>query len=451
MSTAGIVGRGIAWSAAGAMAGRVIGLANILLILTHLSVYEYGLIELTMSVVSTIGLFMLPGLTSVIIVDMGTEQASGSLGKAKGLFLQYFGLNLLLGITAWALLFFGSTIIAQLTGNLLIDVFFKAISFIFLISPFRVASSMLATVLLRYGDQSFFSVVEECVKGLFLIIAFYGYDLGAMGLLYANVLAPLFAVLIFLPRTLSAYRHFSNASFEVSRPVWQILSDHRKWSVGSSYVNTLSQNARIWIIKLMLGTEAVGIFAFAYGIFSQIVGLLPLSSVLTPLVPHYMADSVRLGRLIRASIKLQIVLAASIVVIGMIATMHFVHFLFPKYEAAIPLILVAMFAIIPNGIASTLNPVFAAFKAQRSIFFATILKLTLIVGILPVSLYLIGLVGAAVELLLTTTASMIERYFRVRRFVPEARIRLKEFVRMDSFERDIADLLVSKFRALIKR
>ncbi|HEV8590555.1 MAG TPA: oligosaccharide flippase family protein [Pyrinomonadaceae bacterium] len=155
MSLVQSMGRGIAWNTAGVFAGKAIGIINIMMILTHLSVYEYGLTELTMSVVASASVFLLPGMRSVVVADLGIERARGNLGRMKAIFLEYFLFNLALGAVMWVVFFFGSTIVAELTGNMLIDQFFKIVAFLFLTSPFISATTALATVSIRYFDQSF--------------------------------------------------------------------------------------------------------------------------------------------------------------------------------------------------------------------------------------------------------------------------------------------------------
>lgn len=398
--------------------GKVVGFVNIFLILTHLTVYQYGLTELVFSVVSTIGLFLLPGLAATVTADLGVERAGAEYGKMKALFLEFFTMSMILSIAAWALLFFGSTLVAELSGNVLIDKFFKIISFSFLVSPFRVATTMLATVMVRYADQSFFGVSEEIAKCLLLVVFFYWFERGADGLLWATVLAPVFAVLFFLPRTLSAYKLFGAAQPDKIEPLWNALREHRKWSVASTYVNTISKNLRLWIIKLMLGTEAVGLYSFALGIFSQFGSIANLQSALTPVVPLYIGRPALLARIMAASIKYQLVLSLIAGTLGALATPILIYLFFPNYVSTLTLSLVVLLAILPNGITGNLTPVFTAFKEQRTLFFSIVLRVLSMVIFLPLCIFLWGMTGAGIEFVLTAFITSFERFMRVKRFLP---------------------------------
>ena len=84
------LGYGFAWSTSALFVGKIIAFANIFIILAHLSVYEYGLVELTFSIVATVNLFLLPGLVSTITADLGVERGRGNWGNVKALFFEFF-------------------------------------------------------------------------------------------------------------------------------------------------------------------------------------------------------------------------------------------------------------------------------------------------------------------------------------------------------------------------
>jgi O-antigen/teichoic acid export membrane protein len=112
MSVVSTIGKGVAWNSAAALIGKGIMFANVLIILTFVTVYEYGFSELVMSVVSMIGVVLLPGLTTAVVADMSVERGRKDYASLNTLFFQQFFLNLTLGICAWGVLFFLSTPVA---------------------------------------------------------------------------------------------------------------------------------------------------------------------------------------------------------------------------------------------------------------------------------------------------------------------------------------------------
>jgi O-antigen/teichoic acid export membrane protein len=430
----------------GTVAAKVVGFVNILLILSHLTVYEYGLTELVFSVVSTVGLFLLPGLAATVTADLGVERAQEEYGKMKALFLEFFALNIILGIIAWAVLFFGSTIVAELSGNVLVDKFFKIVSFTFLVSPLRLVSTMLATVMTRYADQSFFGVVEEIAKGGFLAMFFFWLDRGADGLLWATVLAPCVAIALYAPRTLSAYRVFSNAHPDRIEPLWRALREHRKWSVASTYANVIGKNIRLWIIKLMLGTEAVGLYAFAVGIYAHASSITTLQPALTPVVPRYVTRPELLARILSASSKYQLAISFLVLAGSVVVLPFFIYLAFPHYAGATLLSAILLLLLIPNGIGANLTPVFVALREQRTLFFSILLRIGSVIALLPICIYFWGLTGAGIEAVLTMCITVAERMYRIKRLLPGVTFFSKTFSIADPAEKQIMDEILQRFR-----
>src|SRR3989338_8045685 len=99
-----------------------------------------------------------------------------------------------------------ANILSRLSGNDAIGYLLKIASFTLLATPLRTVSVLLASVELRYFDGALYSIVEEAVKLLCLMVFFFSFHLGLVGLLYAIVISQFVTSLIYVPRTVSAYR-----------------------------------------------------------------------------------------------------------------------------------------------------------------------------------------------------------------------------------------------------
>ncbi len=451
MNVVSTVGRGVAWNSASAIVGKALMFTNVLIILTFVSVYEYGFSELVLSVISMIGIVLLPGLTSTLIADMSVERGRENYTHLNELFFHQLLLNIVLGVCSWAFLFFLSNPVAALAGNPYAAQFLQIASFLFLISPFRTSGQTLAAVMLRFFDQSFYGVIEEVCKLIILLICVVWLSMGIHGLMYAIVFSQLAGVIIFAPRTYSAYRLFAAYPSNDWFRFWDIVRGHRTWSVGTSYIGTFTQNARIWIIKFFLGTEAVALFSFAYGLFSHIVSLFPLTTVLAPIIPRYIERRDQMARILRAALKIQLVVAIAFVIGSYIFGYLFVSLFFPKYIAAVPLLYVILLGTISNSAIALFTPVFAAFKDQRSFLFSNVFKTFLMLVLLPLMIMAFGIVGIGVEIVLTTFINGIERYFRLRRILPEFTLQFRELFRSDEYESEAMRTVLNTLQSSIAR
>ena len=116
---------------------KIIVFGNVFLILSYLSVYEYGVVELVFSAVSLVGIVMLPGIGSTIQADISVARAKGEKGEMRALFLQYALFQLGVGVLAFLCMYFGAAFIAGYSGNASIQLFLQVVSFSFLRSPLR--------------------------------------------------------------------------------------------------------------------------------------------------------------------------------------------------------------------------------------------------------------------------------------------------------------------------
>ena len=442
MSIVRTVAKGIAWNTAAAGVGKILVVFNLFIILRTLSVYEYGLSELVLSVVSMLSILLLPGLGTAIIADMAYEKTRGDASHARSLLIQFYILSFVLGVVAWAVLFFGSGVAADLVGNPTISTFLKIVSFLFLLSPMRMVTTILATVERRFADQAFFGVVEEMFKavGLLFFLVYLGHTVD--GLLYASVLGQACAIVVFLPRTFSAFTQLSGRGG--SYKFWNILHQHRKWSIAGTYVSSLTQTVQIWLIRMVLGTEAVGLYSVAAGVLSQVSTLLPFGTILAPIVPAYVHMKNHLCRLIVAALKIQTALAASLYIVT-IASLPLFVIIFPHYRGSAWMIPILLIGLLPLGFLSITGPVFAALKEQRSFVESAGLKLVLTTICFPIGMLVFGLTGLAIANVFVLCVSAVERWMRLSRISPELTIRLSDLIHVSGEERKHAEILLKSF------
>lgn len=447
MSIVKTVGRGMAWNGAGIFAGKLVIFFNVFLILRHLSLYEYGLSELVLSVITTLGIFQLPGLSAAVIADLASSRSKHDYAGMKIMFMQFFILTGVLSGCAWALLFFGASLAAHLAGNDAIGYLIRIASLSLLVAPLRGASTMLATVEMRFGDQSFYGVIEEAVKGMFLAVFFYGLGFGVAGLLYAIVLSQGITALLFAPRTLSAFLVFGRAYAPGAYRFWKILGDHRKWSIASSYIGSLSQTLQVWIVRLVLGTEAVALYSFAMGIYSQVCAFLPLGNTLAAVLPRYVGNVADFTRYIRSALKFQVMLAFLLILATYIG-LPVLLYVFPKYAPSAPLIRVMIFALIPVAISAIYTPAFFALKKQYAFFQSMMWRIIFSAVGMWTAASFCGISGIGIGLLTGVTMSTVERTWRLQRELPELAFSVKKMFSLDPHELEYVKVLLRNWKLL---
>ncbi len=444
------VGKGVFWFSGGTIFLKLLGIASIFIVLSHLSLYEYGLVELSLSLVPLLSFFTLPGLSLTITADMSADRGRGDLPHMYARFKGFFVYQVVLGFCAWAVIFWGADILAKFyhTQSILL---IKAVSFLFLISPLRTMITVLLTVDLKYFEQSLLSVGEELFK--FGLISFFILGLGmrADGLVYATILSQFGALFIVCVPALKSYKVFSRSGTPANFSFIRYVGAHGKWGVLLSYLGNVNQKVWVWIIKAFVGTEAVGLFAVAQGLIGHTLSLVPLSRVVTPILPQYIDNENKFFKLASKSIKYQFLVNVVLAVVAAVTFPPVLAYLFPNFEPALTLFVVMLLSLLPISFDSIFVPMFYAAKAQRDLFGAALFKMLLIIILTPLCLIWFGAIGSAYAFNLVVLLYTANRYWALKRILPRFKIRFADFIGIDENDRMVLQQLYSPIRAVITR
>ncbi len=443
------ISKGMLWNSAGTILIKIAGLASVFLILHRLSIYEYGLLEIMMTVISFFSIFLLPGLGDVVIADMGIERGKGNLGGVKRILWQFFKLQAVLAIIAWAVFFFGANLIAHYY-NPYISIYLKIASFSFLVSPLRSLFTTLFSVNFEFFNQSLYSLIEELLKIILVAVMFFVFNLNGEGVVLARVLAEFLSVACMLPLLLRTYKPLRTVALDKIDSMWNLLRYHGKWSLLSRYLDTFGKNMRVVIIKFMLGTEAVGLFAVAEGLINHTTALLPLNRIVGTIIPQYIDDKSRFFKLISKSIKYQIIGYSMLAIVAFFAFPPIISFLFPNYASAMPLFRIMLSILIPISFASVFTSIFFAYKAQANLFYAIIVKTLVTILLTPLFIYLFGLYGIGYSYFAVTLIFVLERYRILKIMIPEYRIHLKDFVTLDEYDYTIIKAITTRIKRTVR-
>ena len=363
----------------------------------------------------------------------------------KGMLLNHFRLQLFLACAGWAVLFFG---VGAFTGTLAPDVIrlVRIVSFFFLALPFRSLFTILFNVQLRFFNLSLHVVIEEVSRLVFLTLTLFVFQKGSDGVLLSAVLSQGVAILCMTPLFLRAYAPLRPyAAVRISMK--DVIFRHGKWALFVSYVSTLNKDVRKWLFKFILGTEAVGLFSLASSLFGHLRSLVPLGTIITPIIPQYISDTERLKRIIAKSVKYQLIGYALLAGASLVFAPPLLGFFFPNYIPSLPIFFVMLLALIPNAFAIVLTPVFYALREQKSLFNAYVVRILLTALLLPSLTYVFGMLGIAYEFVITLAVFVIGRYWLVKRLKPEISLSFKDFFSFDEYDR----LIVGKLRDFFGR
>ena len=158
-----IVGSGVTWSSFQTVITRFLGFFSALLILSRLSVFEYGLIELSLASLSIFSLFLLPGIQPVVISDISESIRKENGRQAIEYIKKYFNLQLLLSIVAFLLIFFISYLPIDAFGENS-RILVRILSLTFLLSPWRQTFQVVFSGVLEFRARNLINIFQGSIN-----------------------------------------------------------------------------------------------------------------------------------------------------------------------------------------------------------------------------------------------------------------------------------------------
>ena len=230
-----------------------------------------------------------------------------------------------------------------------------------------------------------------------------------------------------------------------------MLLKNGKWGILSTYMNNFGQNVRLWIVKFMLGTEAVALFSFAFTLFGHTMSLVAISNILNPIFSKLKDDTSKFIKLIDKSIKYQFIAYVGLLIVALTTFPTIIDYFFPNYHDSLFLFKILMIAIIPASFANIFTPLFYALNAQKSLFNSIMIKNFFIALFSVIFIYFFGILGVAIEYLATVTVYSFERYRKLKKIIPNFSISIKDFFTIDIHDRVIMDSILKKFKFFFRK
>ena len=437
--------KGTAFIAGGGVLVKIFGLAYVLLVVSQLSVYQYGLIKLALSIPAMLSLLTLSGLLNVMVTDVSLLREKKDVEGMRYLVSSFFSLSFISGISSFFLLF-GSTYVASGYFHEGVLDLVRILSLIFLAGPIRSLILLVLNVEKNFKGLASFSLLEEVLKFVLTAIFLVVLDYGMSGVIISYVLANLIPVAlysVYIARFKTRLLDGKLLSRGILKPFHSIKL-HAKWSIMVAGVHNLMSSLRLWIIQFILGTEAVGIYGLVTSLLRPVENLVPISKVVLPILPAYKNKRDVLVKIVNSAIKYKLLALIAIVSIAAAVLPILTNFYLQDYSDAYLLFIACALSFIPQPFSQMFGLIFHTFQLQKNLFFATSVNFVTVLVVLPVCLLVFGLYGVAVEMFITQSAYMISRYRSLKKWLPEYNVPLSDFVTYTETDKYIVNSLLNR-------
>lgn len=424
---------------------RVVSFFSVVIITRALSLYEYGVVTLVLAISGPVLALVNLGLDELIIAEVSRMRAEKNIGGAKQLQRSYFAMQWLLLIV---IICFGS-IFHSFLEKRYGAAFQDESSALLIYIAVQVARTSMITFLNIH--KNFLTIakinsVEPILRlfGAFLLLVTHTFSITTTILLYSA--ASLCTILLSLKdinRVLTEYRDVAIAQKQI---LWSILKVHGKWQALLALLSSILANIRYYFIKLLLSTEAVSIFAVAQSMYGAVSSLIPLKTVVAPLIAERVHLIERVRLFVAKAGKYALFLYFVVMVGTMISAPLMIAFFFPKYQQSI-FIFELMALRFPLNTFSLLHaPLFVALKEQRFLSLLSFVNAALVAILAVPLIYFFGLPGLVFEGLITTSVIMALREYRLRKKYHIPTISWGALVHFDAIDRAIIEEVRNKVR-----
>ena len=377
-------------------------------ILRALTLYQFGLYQLLLSLYGILSDFFHDVFGEVVSNDLARLIGEGKEDRAKRLFFEYAFFRLVMAGIPCAALFFAAPLFSHRYGSETAG-WIRILSFLFLADAAVALLTLLLTLRLQFRALAPRATVQKFLQFLTLGFFYFFSHLGIREIFLSQIAGAVGVTLVLLPVAVSSFAPWRRVRAHPFFLGIHIIQSYGKWEIPKSLLNDFTGKIRPWLIKLFLSTEAVGIFGVANTFISALKDLMPIR---TPgaLIPRRVKDPVALARFYRFGTKYYVWLAFFVCAGAAAGVPLVVRLLFPKFMSSLPLFFV-MLPIIP--IFAFVKPMtffLVAFRRQKFLFGQALVQNAFWCVSFLVLVPAVGILGLGAVEVLTAAVNSALRY-----------------------------------------
>ncbi len=423
------------------LVGSGLSLINSFFILSSLSLHQFGLYQLTLSLVGIVAGFNLDPFDGVISMEVRHGLNKGEPAGAKRLFWEYWLIKMFLAVVLTALIFAGAGWAAHRYGDD-IALFLRLAGLVLILET---AQSLQRIFFKSVYSFAYFgaSATRELGKFLPLLSFFYFSDLSLTKVMSIHVAGWLVSLL------------FTSYLFLKTRPTW--LADAGGWVRGRFLIPALlraqgrwvflrysfarlTKNVTPWLIKLFVSTEAVALYSIAINLVAMLVEFFPVN-----MVPYvYLAkieDKRELRHWFNKSVKYIFWFGVLVALAALVIVPPLVAMVLPKYRSALPLFKIMMVAVPVYGIYKLMKSILTVLREYGILAMRLVSEAVLLWVSLALLLPTLGVYGAAVSYIVVYLGRVLFFYPALVRKYPHLSFSVNDFFRFDRYDKDFLEKL----------
>lgn len=426
---------------------RFISFFSVFLIVRSLSVFEYGIVTLFLSLAGPLNSFVsIGGTDDLMVADVSASLGRNDLSRAKSIMWHFFRLRFVLLITALLAVYFFRDLVQEKYGGEIAKYFWL---FAFLVSAqfIRNIYIIILNIYEKFSLLSYINIAEVFFRFVLIAAFFASGNLNIYFLIVAYIFGTSLSALIFTGSVVKIWKGLSGVRLAGWKIIYEILKRHGKWQIIAEILSSPVNAIKYWLIKVFVSVEAIGLLSLANSLFSVLASLVPLRAVALPIVVKKAHDKPLFVKLLRKLTKYSMIVHMLIILAAQIIIVPLIPFVFPKYTLAIPIFQLLTLRLLFNSTSITQTAAFLAYQRQKFFTFTTFIVLFSVLFLSPPFMLKFGIQGSVLESLISIALITAAREIYLRKRLGVSTLGFRSMFTIDE-----ADKLIAKeFYLKIKR
>ncbi len=445
-STKDKVIKGVTFLGAANIVVRFISFFSVLLSVRALTVFEYGIFTLFLSLTGPMhSLVSLGGVDDLIVSDVSVSLGKRDTARAKSILTHFFRFRLLLLVIGLLAVFISRNFLQERYGEEIVRYFWL---FVILVSCqfIRNIYILVFNIYEKFKLLSYANIAEVVLRFIFIAAFFIFQELNVYSLILVYILGTAFEVLLFTGPAVKIWERLRAAPLLGRELIFDIFKRYGKWQIISEIISSPVNALRYWLIKVFVSVEAIGLLGLAQSLFSVLASLVPLRAVILPIVTKKAHDKPLFTNLLQKLSKYSMAVHILLVLAAQMVFAPLIPWVFPKYALSIPLFRLLSLRLLLNSTSITHLVAIMAYHRQKFLVFSGLLVLLSVLTLSPPLMLKFGVSGSVMESLIAALIIAVFREIYLRKRVGVSTISFKSFFTIDETDRIILRELYSKAR-----
>ncbi len=420
------------------------------LLVSHLSMHDYGVLVLLFSFTGPAIVILTLGLGDLFKSEIALARGEGDLVRVKSITYGFLKLGLLIFACSFFLTFFSKSYLESHYSVYLVQFYFLIVLFIagqyflnFVAGVLGGFEKFFRTSLLDMGEQLF--------RLVFLVLAFNFWDFGFLKIaLIAYIGSKWFAAFLGIGISFRLFKQIIFSGKTRKGVFAAIIKTTGKWIIFQQVFSGSLRNVNVWLIKVFLSAEAVALYSVASKMYSFITSLLPIQTVIFPLISKRIQDKEIVSLVVRKARKYYFIVSVAIITGVWLFADIFLLKLFPQYLISSFLIKLLVFKLLVEVWGIGQEAILFARRRQRFLFFMSIYGTLQQLFLVFISLYYFGLVGFILAIILNAALSRVIIEFYIKKYLGLLKFSLKDYLSYDDYDRIIINAVLKRLIFFIK-